>query len=324
MTPPLRTAILGGTGSIGLATAARLAQNGERVTILSRRRPDAPPAGVEWREVDVADPGSVRSALAGTHAERVVHLAALLQFACEEVPGEAVRVNIDGTLNVLTACRDLGIRRVVFGSSIAVYGERVDTMREEDPLPTGVSLYGMTKRVGEMLGERFRSASGLEFVALRYSGVFGSGEARSPGMARVRERIFECAHGRDVAIEGASGEERIHLTHVSDAAEATCQALTGPAPLRAVYNVAGPPGNHVSLAELHALVRELVPSAGRALWSGRARTAGPVDTARVAADLGWAPAVSLREGLRRMLSSSRGTAREVALIPPPGEMQPGR
>lgn len=308
----MRTAILGGTGSIGLATAARLAESAAAVTVMSRRAPRALPAGVEWRAVDVADPGAVRAALAEAKAERVVHLAALLQFACEEVPGEAVRVNVDGTLNVLTACRDLGIRRVVFGSSIAVYGERVDTMREDDPLPAGVSLYGMTKRLAEMLGERLRASSGLEFVALRYSGVFGAGEPGSPGMARVRERIFECARGRDVAIEGACGEERIHLTHVSDAAEATCRALVGSVPRRAVYNVAGPPENHVSLAELHALVRELVPNAGRALWSGRARTAGPVDTSRIAADLGWTPTVSLREGLRRMLAQAGGATREVA------------
>jgi nucleoside-diphosphate-sugar epimerase len=57
----------------------------------------------------------------------------------------------------------------------------------------------------------------------------------------------------------------------------------------------------VSLRELHALVRELVPDAGAVSWTGRARTAGPVDTARIAKDLGWTPAVSLEDGLRRLL-----------------------
>lgn len=301
----MRTAILGGTGAIGLATAARLVERGAQVTILSRRPSNALPDGVDWQCVDVIDAGTLRSVLAERKIERVVHLAALLQFACDDNPAGAVRINVDGTLNVLEACRDLGIRRVVFGSSIAVYGERADVMREADPVPAHVSLYGMTKRLGELLGERFRSSHGLEFVALRYSGIFGPGEARSRGMAQVRERIFQCARGEDVVVEGASGDECIHLTHVSDAAEATCRALVAPQPRCSIYNVAGPAGNHVSLRELHALVRALVPGAGRATWSGRGRTAGPVETRRIEEDLGWTPSISLHKGLAELLNGDR-------------------
>jgi nucleoside-diphosphate-sugar epimerase len=66
----------------------------------------------------------------------------------------------------------------------------------------------------------------------------------------------------------------------------------------------------VSLRELHALVRELVPDAGAVSWTGRARTAGPVDTARIAKDLGWTPAVSLEDGVRRLLvAHARAVAR---------------
>ncbi len=201
----------------------------------------------------------------------------------------------------------------MFGSSIALYGARSDAMREADPVPADVSLYGMTKRLGEMLGERFRSSDGLEFVALRYSGVFGPGAATSPGMAQVRQRILQCARGEDVVVEGASGDERIHLTYVTDAAEATCRALLAPVPAHSIYNVAGPAENYVSLHELHALVGEIVPGTGRALWSGRARSAGLVDTTRIAADLGWRPAISLKEGLRQVLAPEpRGAARAVA------------
>ena len=299
----MRTAIVGGTGSIGMALAACLAQRGMEVVVLSRRAPAMLPECAAWRPADVTDYRSLRATLAGSKVERLVHLAALLQFACEADPAEAARVNVEGTANVLDASRDVGIRRVVFGSSIAVYGERSDPMRETDELPVEVGCYGVTKQLAESFGERFRQRHGLEFVSLRYSGVFGPGEAASAGMAQVRSRILSCARGEDVRIEGACGDERVHLTHVSDAAEATCAALLAPSlPPRAVYNVAGPPENYVSLRELHALVRELVPGAGRAIWSSRvARSAGPVDISRIARDLGWRPAVSLRDGLRELL-----------------------
>lgn len=301
----MRVAILGGTGSIGSATAARLARQGVDVTIVSRSASGALPPGVEWVQADVTDRAGVRAALERARSDRVVHLAALLQFACERDPAEAGRVNVDGTVNVLEACRALGIERVVFGSSIAVYGERRDLMRESDELPADPTVYGLTKQLAESWGERYRMRHGVHFIALRYSGIFGSGQPASAGMAQVRQRIFQCAHGKDVAIVGASGNERVHLTHVTDAAAATCAALLAPmVPPRVVYNVAGPADNHVSLRELHALVCELVPNAGRAMWSSQvARSAGPVDTTRISEDMGWRPAVSLRDGLRELLVS---------------------
>ncbi len=302
----MRIAILGGTGSIGMATAAHAAQRGVDVTVLSRRPPDgALPDGVDWLPVDVVDASSVREALAKQRIDRVLHLAATLQFACESDPASAIRVNVDGTLHVLEACRDLGIPRLVYGSSIAVYGERSDPMREDDPPPSDMGLYGFTKRLGERLGERFHALHGLDFAALRYSGIIGPGLAMTAGMARVRNSILACASGRDMAIEGASGDEHSHLTFLEDAAEATCVALLSPRPLAPVYNVAGPPENYVSLRELHALVRDLVPGSGRAIWSGHARSSGPADVSRIAKDLGWKPSVGLHAGLRRMFIESR-------------------
>lgn len=294
----MHAALLGGSGLIGSATAARLSALGMRVTIMTRKPPARLPAGCEWREADIVDADRLHGALHELRPEVVLHLAAFLQFACERDPAQAVRVNIDGTLNVLEACRRIGVRRLVFASSIAAYGERGDLMREDDPPAARTGLYGMTKRIGEMLGERYADLHGLEFVALRYAGVFGPGEVSSPGMALVRQRIKECAAGRDVEIEGVSGEERSHLTHVADAAEATCRAALHPAPRYRVYNVGGPAQNHMRLRDFHAAVRALAPGAGNALWRGRGRDSGPVDLTRMRDDLGLAPAVTVEAGLR--------------------------
>lgn len=294
----MHAVLLGGSGLIGSATAARLAARGCRVTVMTRKMPDHLPAGCAWRGADIVDGERLHEALAAAGADVVVHLAAFLQFACEKDPAQAVRVNVDGTLNVLEACRRLRVRRIVFASSIAAYGERNDLMREDDPPSARIGLYGMTKRMGEMLGERYAILHGLEFVALRYAGVFGPGEVHSPGMALVRQRIKECARGRDVVVDGVTGEERTHLTHAIDAADATCCAALHPQPQHRVYNVGGPPQNYIRLREFHAAVRALVPAAGAAVWQGRGRDSGPVDLSRLREDLGFTPAVSVEAGLR--------------------------
>lgn len=293
----MRVALIGGTGLIGTASAAALLAAGHSVTLISRNAPGRPSRGPAWVRGDIGDAAGIRAALAEARPDAVLHLAAYLQFACEQNPAEAVRVNVDGTLNVLEACRDLGIARLVFGGSIATYGERADLMREDDPPAAATGLYGMTKRLGEMLGARYAALHRLTFVSLRYGGVFGPVEVKSAGMALVRQRIRETARGADVVIEGASGNERFHLTHVTDAAAATLAALSHPRPAHQVYNVAGPDANYLSLAEMHGVVRRLAPGAGRAVFSGRGKSAGPVDTTRLRADLGFVPTVSVEAGL---------------------------
>lgn len=295
----MRIAIIGGTGSIGLATAKVLASRGAHVTLVSRNPPERILRGAQWLAGDIVEGAALHRLLSQIAPDGVLHLASLLQFGCERDAVAAVRVNIDGTLNVLEACKKLGIRRVVFGSSIAVYGERDDTMRETDPLPANVNLYGLTKRMGEILGERYRESHGMEFVALRYSAVFGPGEARSPGMALVRQSLLRSAMGEDVTIDGASGDERAHLTHADDAGEATYRALAMQATSRCIYNVAGPAENYMTLRELHRAACEVSGGVGRISWRGRGPTAGPVDTSAFREDFGFQATISVREGLRR-------------------------
>jgi nucleoside-diphosphate-sugar epimerase len=293
----MRTVILGGSGLIGTVTAAKLAGLGIAVTIVSRHEPTNIAPGVTWRKGDVANGSALMSLLAEESPACLVHLAASLQFDSEQDPALAVRVNVNGTLHVLEACRQNGISRCVFGSSIAVYGERYDLMREDDPPSSKIGLYGMTKRLGEMLGERYSMLYGLEFVALRYSGVFGPSEVRGKGMARARQQIKECARGQDIVVEGASGDERVHLTHVIDAAEATCRAVLHLRPAHFVYNVAGPDANYMSLNDFYAAIRALVPQAGMPLWQGKGRSAGPVDTRRLREELGVEPRIPVLRGL---------------------------
>lgn len=292
----MHIAIIGGSGLIGSETARQLTADGIKVSLLSRNPPPAD-SGVQWMSCDITDSEAIRRAFAQRRPDAVIHLAALLQFSCDQQPAEAIRINVDGTLNVLEACRAEGIQRLVFGSSMAVYGRRMDRMSETDPIPDDVGLYGQTKRLCEILGTRYRALYGMEFVALRYAGVIGPRELHSAGMAMVRQQVRSTASGRDVVIDSASGKEFVHLTHVTDAARATVAAALHPSPSHVVYNVAGPEQNYMSLTDFHQAVRRIVPHAGEVQWTGSARSAGPLDISRLTNDLGVTPLVSVPQAI---------------------------
>ncbi|MGD9829035.1 MAG: NAD-dependent epimerase/dehydratase family protein [Hyphomicrobiaceae bacterium] len=301
----MRILVLGGSGLIGRGLVAALARAGDTVAVLSRSALAAPagPAVHARIQADIADADAINAAVADFRPQVIVHLAAMLQHDCERDPAGAVASNVVGTVNVFEAARAHGVQRVVMASSIAAYGERHDLMREDDPAPASLSLYGETKRLGELLGQRYQQLHGLEMVALRYSGVIGPGGVAGRGMALARHLLIGTANGGDVHLDFVSGEETCHLTHVDDAVAVTVAAIRHPAPRHAVYNVAGPDANFVSLRDLHAAVRRQRPAAGRASFSGRARSAGPVDTTRLREDLGVTPAVGLADGLAAILAS---------------------
>lgn len=306
----MKILVIGGAGLIGRGLVTALQARGERVADFSLPRANPAP-GLAPSDVfrgDIANAAEVAAAVAGLAPDVIVHLAAMLQYDCELNPAGAVASNVVGTVNVFEAAIRNGVRRVIFASSNAAYGERHDLMREDDPAPVNLSFYGETKRLGENMGLRYKQLHGLEFVALRYSGVIGPVAVASRGMAFARQCLINTADGREANLDFVSGDETCHLTHVDDAVAGTLAAISHPSPSYTVYNVAGPDGNFVSLRELHDAVRRHSPGAGKATFSGRARSAGPVDTTRLRQDLGVAPAIDLARGIAAILGPApRGT-----------------
>lgn len=298
----MRVAIIGGTGQVGLAAATCLANMNVETFILSRKNPPDLPAGIIWLPTDITDRESIDGRLQQVRPQRVANLAALLQFACNKHPRAAMDVNVMGALNILDACCRSNVDRLVFGSSIAVYGERSTLMREEDAIPPHSNLYALSKLMGEALGSRYQDMYGLRSLALRYSGIFGGLEAATPGMSQVRSDILKTASGKDITITAASGNELIHLTHVMDAAEATCSALLSPNPVHSIYNVAGPAENYISLRDYHGAIRAIRPRCGNVQWTGKAKSAGPVDTTRMIEDLKFVPRRTFADHVADLIS----------------------
>jgi len=299
----MQVMIVGGTGLLGRATALELMRQNVDVTLLSRSYPKDPWAQRIWKKLDIEDFQSVKEALM-SRPDVVLNFAACLQHACDKQPKAAVGININGLTNILEGSLSAGVKRVIFASSIAVYGERRDLMTEVDCIPADNSLYGASKYFGELLGLQYKKTYGLDFVALRYSGIFGFDPAerseRSAGMALVRQQILECVTGKDVVFNNISGSERVHLTHVEDAARATVAAILLGAHQHGVYNVGGPSENYLSLRDFYHLLSALSPRCGNVTWAANgARSAGPLCIKRMTFDLGYVPTVSVSNGLKK-------------------------
>ena len=293
--------VTGGGGLIGSYTTADLCELGMDVAVFSRSAPKGILRSYEdrvrWIRGDVGDAEQVTRAVKETGARRIVHLAAALQFDCERTPGAAMHVNVGGTLNVLDAARDCGVERVVFASSGAAYGIRADRMREDMPVGPDMTIYGSSKLLCENFGNRYADRHGFGFVALRYNMTFGPGNVTSPGMAKVIQDITGAMDGAPVIVSEVGGGLRRHLTYVRDSAAATVLALTHPGPSHRVYNVAGPDENYITLRGLTEIMRDVAPECGPVTFTGRGREAGPVDTARIREDLGFAPRYGVADGL---------------------------
>lgn len=140
------------------------------------------------------------------------------------------------------------------------------------------------------------SENGFARAAAQFVAQRRPDENRQRGQCRSRD-------GRSIIIDGAAGDERAQLLYVEDAARATLAALDHPKPPASVYNLARPTENYISLRQYHAEVRALVPTGGDVRFTGKARDMGPVDIGRIAADIGFRPAYSVRDGLRKILHS---------------------
>ncbi len=301
--------IFGGTGLIGSYVAADLCDRGEEVTVFDLGHPQGILQAHEGRfrriEGNISDAAQVVRAVEESEARRIVHLAAMLQFDCEQDPREAMQVNVGGTINVLEAARQGGVERVVFASSGAAYGFRGGPLHEDTSLGPGLSIYGATKLLGERLGAQYSDQYGFDFIALRYGLTFGPGTVTSPGMAKVLHDIESTMDGRSITIWEVGGDLHRQITYVRDTAAATVLALTHRKPSHRLYNVAGPDENYVSLEEFHETLRRTVPGTGIVTFAGKGRESGPLDTTRIRQDLGFAPKYSIAEGIRAKLEDMR-------------------
>ena len=205
-------------------------------------------------------------------------------------------LNVDSTQRLLEACAKRPIERLVYASSSSVYGDDVQIPMVETALPQPVSPYGVTKLAAEQLCHLYYVNFGVPCVSLRYFTVYGPRQRPDMGFNRFFTAILQ---GKPL-IQYGDGLQTRDFTYVADAAQATADAAVRGVPGR-VYNIGG--GSRVSLREVFDLIARV--SGRKVTIDQQDAQKGDMrdtyaDTSRARADLGFAPSVTLEEGLRQM------------------------
>jgi nucleoside-diphosphate-sugar epimerase len=264
-------------------------------------------ANLEGLDVDVVE-GELRSYERVHNAVRgvevVFHLGALGSVPRSvQDPLTSSAVNIEGTLNVLLAARDEGVRRVVYSSSSSVYGTRRELPVSEDQAPDPLSPYGVAKLAAERFCVSFsRVYESFQTVVVRYFNVFGPRQSPFSQYAAVIPLfITAIAAGKPVRIEG-DGEQRRDFTYVSNVVDGTILAADAEGANGQIFNVAA--SSPVSVNQVADAIGEILgkpvqkePAPARA---GDIRDSW-ADVRRARDVLGWEPSVGLEEGLRRTI-----------------------
>jgi nucleoside-diphosphate-sugar epimerase len=312
--------VTGIAGFIGSSLAHALVERGHSVSGVdncstgNRDNVSAIISKINFRELDILDLDGLRSAIRG--ADYVLHEAALASVPRSvKDPAASNAANVAGTLNVLLAARDAGVRRVVYAASSSAYGDTPTLPKHEEMTPNPISPYGVSKLAGEHYMTSFYRVYGLETVSLRYFNVFGPRQAAdSPYSGVLAKFITAMLAGEQPRIDG-DGEQSRDFTFISNVVEANLQACTAPNERVAgqVFNVAI--GERFNLNQTYALLQKLTGYNKPAAY-GPPR-AGDVkhslaDISRAREALGYAPQVGFEEGLRQTVAWYREQAKAVA------------
>jgi nucleoside-diphosphate-sugar epimerase len=234
--------VTGGSGFIGSHVVEELVNRGESVRVLDnlstgrRENLDHIASRIEFHEVDIRDLERIRPSFTGV--DYVIHLAAIPSVPRSvKDPLTTNAVNIDGTLHVLLAARDAGVKRLVFAASSSAYGDNPILPRVENQPPRPLSPYALTKLAGEYYCQLFTQLYGLESVALRYFNIFGPRQNPDSPYTGVLS-LFIAAYIRgETPIIFGDGEQSRDFTYVANAVKATLLACTAPGAASKVMNV---------------------------------------------------------------------------------------
>ncbi|MBM3571128.1 MAG: NAD(P)-dependent oxidoreductase [Alphaproteobacteria bacterium] len=289
--------VTGANGLIGNALIKRLHGAGRAVVAMDRVAPEGLDHAIPVVLADIGDGARLDQTMERYEIGAIAHCGAISgPMVANDQPDLVYRINVLGTMNVVAAAWRRRVRRLVFISSIAAYGNQpMDRPVSEDAPLDATDPYGASKAACEALLRGYRRG-GLDVVALRVSGVYGP---RRTTACAIREMIEHAQAGRPLRLEFGRGWRRQYV-HIDDVVAALMRALDAGTLPRMAYNVTG--GTWVALDEIAALVKRAVSSADIEIAAeGHPfdNRIGRLDIAAAARDLGYVPAVALADGIAR-------------------------
>ena len=304
--------ITGGTGFLGAEVARLLVDEDGEHPVLFDLFPDHNAVANLSGDVtvvagDFAEPAELVDVMTKHDIEGIFHLG-YFTAAAELYPSQASRVNALGTTRVFELAHSMGVRRVVWPSSAAVYGHAETTptpqWRTEQEVPSPNSVYGACKLFNEHVAEVMAARHGFDHVGLRLCSVFGPRRAGRRGIAPDFYATVLEATRRGEPVTAPPANHVLTWGYVKDAARAFRAAFLADAPPSRIYNFAGPSATAEAAGEF---VRRAVPGADIRYGESGLRHLAYLDAASIKDDLGFEPHYTMEEAMTDYLAASTPT-----------------
>ena len=300
----MRVLVTGGAGFLGAHLANRLHKLGYYVRVLdnlSSGDPSALDPGINFNRGDVRDVPKIWSLLNGV--EVVYHMAALVSVPASVLyPRDYNDVNVGGTVALLEACRDVGVRRVVLASSAAVYGLQAAQPVTEDLNPNPDVPYAVSKLAAEHYLFTIGRLEGFETVALRIFNAYGPGQQLPPTLAPVVPQFMHHIIGRGSVVVFGDGSQTRDFVYVDDVVDSLVSAGAAHNVDQQVINVGS--GEETSINQLVQQISMTVGATADLIYNTE-KSSGiqhlVADLTKARQLLKFKPRISLAEGLRRFV-----------------------
>jgi nucleoside-diphosphate-sugar epimerase len=307
--------VTGGGGFLGQTLVDNLIALGHQVLVFDYNSPKEDVIArwkgkAEFRQGDIRDAKLIDDLIAesGT-TDPIIHLAGILTAGCDRDPQAAIAINLGGTHNVLEGALKHGNRRVIFASTIGVYGRGLPQPITEDMEKEPDGWYGATKLMAEQVGLLYARRHGLDFRAVRFAAVTGAGRVAVGSASLFTSLIPEkAAKGEPYAIE-VTADTSYPVVYIKDAVGALVKLAFAPEAKSRIYNIAS--GN-VVVDKMVDYIKKTIPDAKftyapvddiMAVVSGYKEWT--IGCARAAKEIGWTPSYAVEKMVDDIIAQSR-------------------